>query len=559
MWFLLTQIFVLMLLAAMLGAWLAWWWTQRHFEDVTETHVQLADQARQFDLSPIQSRLAGMDDKISAFRPAETDLTPLSTRLDTLEASLSAPRDDIGALKSDIQRLIESSEDAPGIDLEPLKSRLSGIEDTIEALDLGAVHSSLALMELAIKEQEFPQTDLSHVHAHIESLEAKLEALGTRLEEKLEGGGETDLSPVFERMSGVERAVVGLQAPEVDLSGLTEQLNRLEEKVAEPVVFDVPTSEKEFETLNEKLKGMENAISTLNFVGPDLTPIEQRMAALEDFLQSPNPDFDILHTRLTALESSIAALDRPAADMTPIYSRFASLDAAIQSLRLEQSSQPVLDNLEHRLAALQDTVMRLPQQDMGAIINAMRSIEARMDPGALEDRLTAIEYGLAAMHQMLRTRPEPQQAYVSPPDYLRQRPAPPPTYATPPRPQPPRQTYPAPPPPPPLPQRQAEIDPLQGVRRPGDEANLLTNAAFGEADDLELVNGIGPMLGSLLNDIGVFYYWQIAEWSPENVDYVDGLLKHFRGRITRDNWVGQARSLAAQPSAARKPGAGSNY
>ena len=80
--------------------------------------------------------------------------------------------------------------------------------------------------------------------------------------------------------------------------------------------------------------------------------------------------------------------------------------------------------------------------------------------------------------------------------------------------------------------------------RPDDQANLLVEAAFGEEDDLERVNGIGPMLAELLNEIGVYYFWQISEWGPDEIQWVDDKLEHFKGRILRDDWVGQAKVLA---------------
>ena len=51
----------------------------------------------------------------------------------------------------------------------------------------------------------------------------------------------------------------------------------------------------------------------------------------------------------------------------------------------------------------------------------------------------------------------------------------------------------------------------------------------------------------------LFYFWQIAEWSAEDVKYVDGQLTAYRGRIERDDWVNQANELAATPSAAHRP------
>lgn len=65
----------------------------------------------------------------------------------------------------------------------------------------------------------------------------------------------------------------------------------------------------------------------------------------------------------------------------------------------------------------------------------------------------------------------------------------------------------------------------------------------GQADDLKRIKGVGPALEGRLNDLGVFHYAQIAAWGPDEVAWVDGHLK-FRGRIERDDWIAQARTLA---------------
>ncbi len=64
----------------------------------------------------------------------------------------------------------------------------------------------------------------------------------------------------------------------------------------------------------------------------------------------------------------------------------------------------------------------------------------------------------------------------------------------------------------------------------------------GPADDLARIRGIGPALHSLLNANGVFHFRQIAAWTPDDIAVVDGFLK-FRGRVVRDDWVGQAKRL----------------
>lgn len=62
-------------------------------------------------------------------------------------------------------------------------------------------------------------------------------------------------------------------------------------------------------------------------------------------------------------------------------------------------------------------------------------------------------------------------------------------------------------------------------------------------DDLKAISGIGPKLEQVLNGLGVWTYVQIAAWAPAEVAWVDDTLG-FKGRIGRDDWIGQAARLA---------------
>lgn len=62
-------------------------------------------------------------------------------------------------------------------------------------------------------------------------------------------------------------------------------------------------------------------------------------------------------------------------------------------------------------------------------------------------------------------------------------------------------------------------------------------------DDLKAISGIGPKLETVLNGLGVWTYGQIAAWSQEEIAWVDDYLS-FKGRIGRDDWLGQAKALA---------------
>ncbi len=65
----------------------------------------------------------------------------------------------------------------------------------------------------------------------------------------------------------------------------------------------------------------------------------------------------------------------------------------------------------------------------------------------------------------------------------------------------------------------------------------------GGADDLRKIKGIGPKLAALCNRMGVFHFDQIAAWDAGQVQWMDDNLDGFRGRVSRDAWVGQANAL----------------
>lgn len=79
----------------------------------------------------------------------------------------------------------------------------------------------------------------------------------------------------------------------------------------------------------------------------------------------------------------------------------------------------------------------------------------------------------------------------------------------------------------------------------GKRPEALSQARDGGADNLKEIKGIGPKLEKLCNSLGFFHFDQIANWTPEEVAWVDANLEGFKGRVTRDEWVKQATILAA--------------
>ncbi|WP_291729946.1 NADH-quinone oxidoreductase subunit E [Leisingera sp. F5] len=79
---------------------------------------------------------------------------------------------------------------------------------------------------------------------------------------------------------------------------------------------------------------------------------------------------------------------------------------------------------------------------------------------------------------------------------------------------------------------------------PAEESQpmVLKEALGGLPDDLKLLKGVGPKLEEKLNELGFFHFEQIADWTEAEVAWVDARLK-FKGRITRDGWIEQAKRL----------------
>ncbi|KAF0114330.1 MAG: hypothetical protein FD150_1615 [Rhodobacteraceae bacterium] len=74
----------------------------------------------------------------------------------------------------------------------------------------------------------------------------------------------------------------------------------------------------------------------------------------------------------------------------------------------------------------------------------------------------------------------------------------------------------------------------------------LTAPRKGKADDLKEIEGIGPALEKLVNAMGFYHFDQIASWSDADVALVDAEMKTFKGRITRDKWVSQAKIIVTE-------------
>lgn len=64
-----------------------------------------------------------------------------------------------------------------------------------------------------------------------------------------------------------------------------------------------------------------------------------------------------------------------------------------------------------------------------------------------------------------------------------------------------------------------------------------------ETDELKRIKGIGMVIQETLNGLGIYQFKQIASWDDNNVAWVENFLA-FPGRINREDWINQAKTLA---------------
>ena len=561
MWTTFLQILIPLILAAFFGYLFGRWWTKRWYEDVTETYDELKTKSRSTELKdvltkadlddriaslsssvasipapnldPLDRRLSSIESSFASFTVPETDLTPIYERMTRIDQRLAQPSGDLGRLESRLSRLEDSIGEVSrrvsalhNTDLDPIQSRFNRLERSLNELeidapdmDLGPIHSGLAQLELAIAEIDVPQTDLSPIQEQLTGLELRVVDLADRIEE---ARGE-DFVSIQSELGGLQTSLATMAAPDLD-------------------------------PIERRLLGVERAVDGIQLPDTDLGPLFSRLERLEQRLLEPSNEYQNLYARLAGMEAAIDALDRGPLDFTPMHERLSHLETMISALRSDVHGIPSLEPVERELASLQRSILSIPQPDLSPVVASVRSVEGRLDMAAMENRLTAIEYGLTAVHHMLRSRQDvPAPVSTFEPELYAQgaRPTAPSRTVT--------ETYTS------STNSGGETtsartytarpsgDPIASARRPNDQSNLLMTAAFGEPDDLERISGVGPMLSDMLQDVGVYYFWQIAEWDQSDIVWVDDKLEHFKGRIERDNWVGQARQFAAEPHTANRP------
>ena len=63
-----------------------------------------------------------------------------------------------------------------------------------------------------------------------------------------------------------------------------------------------------------------------------------------------------------------------------------------------------------------------------------------------------------------------------------------------------------------------------------------------DVDDLKRIKGVGAVIEETLNGLGIYQLQQIANWNHDNIAWIENFIA-FPGRISREDWITQARTL----------------
>jgi predicted flap endonuclease-1-like 5' DNA nuclease len=272
----------------------------------------------------------------------------------------------------------------------------------------------------------------------------------------------------------------------------------------------------DLQPLSEQVADVDAAVRAINIPQPQATDLSPVLSAVSGIRIPDAPaamDLGPLLQRLEALEQRVAGISIPQpqeVDLNPTLLKLTEIDAAVRAIRVPDAD---LTPITSKLQQLQAHVDGIRMPDVPAPVD-LAPTQARLD--SLEEAVRAIHVPPAQsvdLKPVLERLSAMQMRLDNPP-------------------------------PPPAP---------QVAVREGSK-NLLSHAGHGKPDDLKQIKGVKRVLERTLHKVGVYYFWQIAEWSREDVAHVDSVLPAFKGRIDRDHWVTQANELSAKPTAAKPPG-----
>jgi|GEM_PF-1619732 len=590
--FLLTKIFLCLLLALAIGL-IVGWLLRRFSALAREAELNQQIGLRDEQVSSLEGQVGDRDSKIMALG---SDLDLWQSKVPKLESTLSERDDQVMSLTMDLDgwkqkvpplenqlRDLTAQRTRLSADLNSRGTALEASEADVARLtsELDTTKEQLADRSRRLADETARLTsELAEQKQSLDATNAQLAAASNRAEEAVSRGklldadlislrnqNETLGAQATENEKSLQASRDQAKAHDAERSSLAQQLTAMA-----PVAARVDSQDQTIASLNLDLrardttiKGLRDELAGTAAQAEELHSSQRSLTLLRSELDGMRGELDTQKTRLAALpelESGNATLRQElAAAQQVISAASASTDDAAkeksraadkdrewqQRLRIAESGR---QQVQTELYRQQERVQRLEQQlaegqkatgqsaasrtqsasaavagaAAGALAGRASAGSNTAGDSGLEQRLRIAESGRQQVQaelyrqqdQVKKLEQQLAQAQVSRPAASR-RPAVSPSPSVP------------------------STPPAQATGGASSGSRFMT-APPSASDDLRKIKGVGKVLQKTLNDLGIYQYAQVALFTEDDIAWVDDRLK-FKGRITRDNWIGQARDL----------------
>ena len=538
--YLVAKYCLIFLITALLGFLIGRWSIRRLFVDVTDTFDTLSETSRAASEAPWDEIRARFDDinpnvrnivqnefrahpypeipralfeKLSASindvksavdslpKPERVDLTGIASELRSVSAAVNALTANVNenvAMHADIESLGRSLE----VQLNGLEGDIAAIPDALPAslVDFSPLEQKIAALQQSFDQLSIPeQADLSAIETRLTTLTGHVEALL----------GRPHFDPSLLRDVDAElttlRSDVAVLRDNTDPSHdnmrkVLAQIGALEQRIGEVAVETA--NHIDFSPLHEQMSEVISAVDHNNDAthlavkAMNVEKIERQLDKLSAGVNEVRANQSQTTSAAASIDQRLDKFDRELEQILEQTTR-----SATELEPLHESISELSDGVEHLAlngSVEQAQLLERHQQQLESLITDSQQ-HRHADLSPLDQKLDKIQARLSALNEDL-----------------------------------------------------SGSIPENG-RRPSIGPKLLKRAEFGRKDKLQEIAGIGPKLEQSLNKLGVYYYWQIAAWDKRDIRAVDANLEAFRGRIERDDWVRQAKSLRKLAHAAPVP------
>ena len=438
---------------------------------------------------------------VSLPKPEQIDLTGIVNELRSVRATVAelstnvtdnvAKHDDIDALGKALESQLHS-----------LEGDIAAIPDAMppSIVNFSPLEEKIAALQASFDELTIPeQVDLSSIESRLTALTGSVQGLLDKPQLDHLALADFDQQLTILR-NDVSTLVNNTETPNDEARAILMQISTLDNRVAESIT--AISNRIDLAPVNKQIAQMAGAIER-NTEATKTIQTELDAAKLEEHLQTIS--VGVAHVRENQMEvaHSAANIDQRLNKFDEELEQL--LNQTAQSAELLKPLQTSVDEITDNLGDWQNTEAGRPSR---LLDEYSQRLESMLNAADLPQRseLTPLDQKLDKIHARLDALNEDQNLVIP-----------------------------------------------ENGQRPSIGPKLLKRAQFGRKDRLQEIAGIGPKLEQTLNKLGVYYYWQIAAWDKRDIRTVDANLEAFRGRIERDDWVRQAKTLRKLAHAAPAP------